>query len=70
MIAAIDVAYGPLGAAAACVLFRSFGDAAPAATHVAHIADVAEYEPGRSTSASCRASSRCCKPRRRPWRWW
>ncbi len=46
MIAAVDVAYGPRGGAAACVLFRAFGDPAPASTHLAQIADVAEYEPG------------------------
>lgn len=46
LIAAVDVDYGPTGANAACVLFHAFGDAAPGAEHVAHIADVAEYEPG------------------------
>lgn len=46
MIAAVDVAYGSHGAAAACVLFQAFGDAAPASVHVARIADVAPYEPG------------------------
>lgn len=46
MIAAIDVAYGSRGGAAACVLFRAFGDASPVSSHVAHVADVAPYEPG------------------------
>jgi len=46
MIAALDVAYGPRGAAAACVLFPSFADAVETASHVAHVADVAPYEPG------------------------
>ena len=46
MIAAIDVAYGARGAHAACVMFGAFGDAAPASTHVVHVPEVAEYEPG------------------------
>lgn len=46
LIAAIDVAYGPQGAAAACVLFHAFGDAAPASEHIARITEVADYEPG------------------------
>jgi deoxyribonuclease V len=46
MIAAVDVAYGPRGATAACVLFDAFGDAAPARTHLAHVADPLPYEPG------------------------
>lgn len=46
MIAAIDVAYGPSGAAAAVVLFRAFADAAPVTSRVVHLADVAPYEPG------------------------
>ena len=46
LIAAVDVAYGPTGAAAACVLFHAWGDAAPASAHVAAIAEVAAYEPG------------------------
>lgn len=46
MIAAVDVAYGPRGAAAACVLFHTFADARPASVHVAQIADVEPYEPG------------------------
>lgn len=46
VIAALDVCYGPTRAAAACVLFSTFRDASPAATHVAHVTDVAPYEPG------------------------
>lgn len=46
MIAALDVDYAPLGAAAAAVLFRDFGDAAPASEHVVVVRDVADYEPG------------------------
>lgn len=46
MIAALDVAYGPRGAATACVLFRDFADPSPAFVHVTHTADVAPYEPG------------------------
>jgi deoxyribonuclease V len=46
VIAAVDVAYGANGAAAACVLFHDFADAAPAAEHVARVAEVADYEPG------------------------
>jgi deoxyribonuclease V len=46
VIAALDVAYGPRGAAVACVLFDAFADAAPARTHLAHVADPLPYEPG------------------------
>ena len=46
MLAALDVAYGPQGAAAACVLFRDWTDAAEAETRIALVADVAPYEPG------------------------
>jgi deoxyribonuclease V len=46
VIAALDVAYGPRGAATACVLFRDFADACAASAHVTHTADVAPYEPG------------------------
>ncbi len=46
MLAAVDVSYGPRGAAAACVLFRGWADPAEAAVHVATLADVAPYEPG------------------------
>ena len=46
MIAALDVAYGPRGAATACVLFQAFADARPASSHVTHLAQVEPYEPG------------------------
>lgn len=46
MIAAIDVAYGPRGGVAACVLFHEFADAAPSSTHLATLSDIADYEPG------------------------
>lgn len=46
LIAAVDVAYRPQHADAACVLFHTFSDAVPASEHVARIAPVADYEPG------------------------
>jgi len=46
MIAVLDVAYGTRGAAAACVTFGSFADAAGTRAHMARIAEVAPYEPG------------------------
>lgn len=46
MIAALDVHYRDPAATAACVLFAAWTDAAPAAEHVARIAQVAPYEPG------------------------
>ncbi len=47
MKAAVDVHYGREGAAAACVVFESWEDAAPAAVYRALVADAAEYRPGR-----------------------
>lgn len=46
MIAALDVHYADPTATAACVLFASWTDAAPASEHVVSIASVAPYEPG------------------------
>jgi deoxyribonuclease V len=46
VIAALDVCYGPRGAAAACVLFAGWTDPVEASSHVVHIAAVAPYEPG------------------------
>ena len=46
MIAALDVCYGETGAVAACVLFHSFTDEAPADVLVATIDSVEPYEPG------------------------
>jgi deoxyribonuclease V len=46
MLAALDVCYGARGAAAACVLFQRWNDPAEAEHLVAHVADVAPYEPG------------------------
>ncbi len=46
MLAALDVAYGAQGAAAACVLFHRWTDPAEADTRLALVADVAPYEPG------------------------
>jgi deoxyribonuclease V len=44
--AALDVCYGDRGAAAACVLFEQWTDAAEASACVALLDEVAPYEPG------------------------
>ena len=46
MLACVDVNYEPRGALAACLVFRSFADPAPAREIVARIDEVAPYEPG------------------------
>ncbi len=46
MIAAVDVCYGPRGAAAAAVLFASWTDAAASDHRVVLLDEVAPYEPG------------------------
>jgi deoxyribonuclease V len=46
VIAALDVSYGARVAAAACVLFDRWEDAAPKDTRVALLTEVAPYEPG------------------------
>lgn len=46
VIAALDVAYEPTRAAAACVLFARWADPAEADARVVLVDDVAPYEPG------------------------
>ncbi len=47
MKAALDVHYGREGATAACVVFKSWGDAAPVEVLRTTITDPAGYRPGR-----------------------
>lgn len=47
MIACVDVHYRAVGAVAACVLFRDWPDAAPAAEIVCEVEQAAPYQPGR-----------------------
>ena len=47
MLACVDVDYREREAVAACVLFRGWGDAAPAAEKVERIAAVESYQPGQ-----------------------
>ena len=46
-IAILDVDYRGEGAVAACVIAEGWEAAAPASEHIAHIANVAPYVPGR-----------------------
>jgi deoxyribonuclease V len=47
MIACVDVDYRDEGAVAACVVFRSWPDEAPASESTERIASVAPYQPGQ-----------------------
>ncbi len=47
MLACVDVDYRENEAAAACVLFRAWGDEAPAGQLVQHLAGIEPYVPGQ-----------------------
>lgn len=47
MLACTDVHYRATGARGACVLFRAWTDAAPAAEHTVTVPTPGEYHPGR-----------------------